>query len=54
MRKRSKIKHLFPINQSEWTDEDYEAAIPENICKKIDSAVNNPKVQEQIKKMCKK
>lgn len=51
MRKRKQIKHLFPINQSDWTDDDYEAAIPENIRKEIDTVVNSPKVQEQIKKM---
>ncbi|MBP5457972.1 MAG: hypothetical protein J6Y37_15895 [Paludibacteraceae bacterium] len=36
---RNQVKRLFPLNQDDWTDEDYEAAIPEDVREGIDRAV---------------
>lgn len=47
--RKPKDVNLKPYDM--WTDEDYEAAIPEETRREFDRAVNSPEIQELVNKL---
>lgn len=50
--KSRKPKNVNLKHYDMWTDEDYEAAIPEEIRKEFDRAITGHEIQELVNKMC--